>query len=86
VRGCPFNRITVSYSIDRFTQDFFIDVALGSDATSGPISGFLNDMPVMSTCPLPGYFVSRRGLVQTLPPLMIGLAPESAAHCFDHVT
>ena len=70
----------------RGTQNLFVDAATGSDATRGLIGSFLNQIAVVPFCPLPLHFVPRRRFIESGPPLVIRLATEPSAHCFDDIT
>jgi hypothetical protein len=79
-------RIGITNSVYRITQDGFINASTCSDATSSAIGGFLHQMPVVPASPFPYHLVSVRRFVESLPPVVISLTPKAAAHRLDNIT
>ena len=80
-----FVRLDDPNFIHRILQHRRFDVAECGDFARGFIGGFLNDMADVALRPVPFDLMTFGGVVQTLPPIVICLAPKTPAHRFDDI-
>src|SRR6185503_4843264 len=75
-----FSTLNGADFIHGVTQNRFLCMAGGGDASSGAICRFLKQMACVSARPFPVNFVRGGRLVQSFPPREIGFAAKASVH------
>ena len=79
-------RLNYSHPMYCVLQHGRFDMAQRRNLARRAIGRFLNYMTGVALRPVPLHLMLGRGFIQTLPPVVIGLAAETSLHCLDHVT
>src|ERR1041385_2846257 len=75
-----------SYPIFSISQYIPINSFCSRDSTSSYIGSLLQSVTTLTSRPLPVHTMPGRGLIQSLPPLLVSLPSIAAIHSFDDIT